>query len=407
MSPTARLTGLALGGMWLGASCVLPPVALVDREEAGGSKGGDVTSSGGEAGNGGNPPTTCVHARWPEPPSATVPGGAEIEVIAAVRAIDIGEGAPDLSSLGPARGYDLDQFCTGEGDGSSCLLPEGGNPAASKDGPGGIDNASAVLFGAIKAFEPLLDSARFSEGADRGDWSLLVRVQGYNGLPDDSEVTVSLYPSPGLRAEKCVSMDAVPKWDGTDAWPVGTSALKMGSGTGDDGGRGTCSPGVPGYSFDRPRFTDPKAYVSGGQVVANLPDVEITAWLAKSPLVLRLKAGFVTGKLVKVGSGYGIEGGRFVGRWPTSAMLRQLAASVTSELPVCTDNPIYKLLKDGVCDARDVTSTLGGPTTPCDALSIGIAFEAAPATLGAVVPLAPSESECPPELDPANDDCSP
>jgi hypothetical protein len=398
---------LALGALSGVASCVLPSVAIVDRGRGGSGGTPDTGGAGPGSGGQGGDSATCVHARWPDPPASSPSGGSDVEFVAAVRSIDIGEGAPNLASLGPSVGYDLDQLCTGAGDGSGCLLPESANPATSKDGPGGIDNAAAVLFAAIKAFEPLLDSQRFSEGAEKGDWSLLVRIQGYNGLPDDPAVVVSLYPSPGLRAETCVPADALPKWDGTDAWPVGSSALKSGKGFGADGGTGTCGPGVEGFSFDSPRFTDPKAYVSGGRVVANLPDVEISAWLAMSPLVLRLKAGFFTGALVKVEGGYRIEQGVFTGRWPTSAMLRQLAASVASDVPVCTDNGIYTLLKEGVCDARDVASTLGGPTTPCDALSIGIAFEAYPATLGAVVPLETKESGCPPELDPANDDCSP
>lgn len=398
-----RTDTLMLVGVSAMASCALPAVELVDRS-ATGSGGAQATSASTTTGQGGDDPT-CTHTRWPDPPAMNSGAGSDVTFVTAVRMIDIGESKPDITTSGPSIGYDLDQVCTSLDGGSSCLLPTSANPSRSIDGPGGVDNAAAVLFAIIKQFEPLLDSARFSEGAENGDWSLLVRVQGYNGLPDDPEVTVSLYPSPGLRAESCVSIDAKPKWDGADRWPVGVRGLQLGKGLGSDGGEGTCGPGIKGYSLDKPRFIDTHAYVSGGVVVANLPDIEVTAWLAKSPLSLELKAGFLTGRIVESDSGYKLVDGVFTGRWPTSAVLRQLAASIDVPPPVCTDNSVYQLLKDGVCESRDIASTLGGPTTPCDALSLAIAFEAHPAKFGAVVPIESLESGCPDELAPELDDC--
>ncbi|MBI4705998.1 MAG: serine/threonine protein kinase [Deltaproteobacteria bacterium] len=46
-----------------------------------------------------------------------------------------------------------------------------------------------------------------------------------------------------------------------------------------------------------------------------------------------------------------------------------------------------------------------GPTTPCDALSFGMAFEAAPAKLGRIVEVAAGPAGCPPEVNPASDNC--
>ncbi|MFW5741602.1 MAG: hypothetical protein ACOC1F_14725, partial [Myxococcota bacterium] len=57
-----------------------------------------------------------------------------------------------------------------------------------------------------------------------GDWTLLLRVRGYNGLPDDDRVRLDWY----IPAEFYVLQDggkAPPAWDGSDAWPIRTTSL--------------------------------------------------------------------------------------------------------------------------------------------------------------------------------------
>jgi hypothetical protein len=62
-------------------------------------------------------------------------------------------------------------------------------------------------------------------------------------------------------------------------------------------------------------------------------------------------------------------------------------------------------MKTVVCRHADIVSTLGGPTSACNAISFGMAFDAEQARLGLVYEAPPPAFPCPPETDPALDHC--
>jgi len=389
------------------ASCLLPLAEVVPRASvvgAGGS-GGAGGGTGGAGGGGGAGNGACVPHRWPDPPLADDPSSESLEFVAAVRTVDMGDEAPDLDSVGPKIGYDLDQVCTGEGDGSSCLIPNGTALADFKDGPGGIDNRAAKLFASAKAFSDKIGSLRYSEGAENGNWSILVRVSGYNGTANDASVTVAIFPSPGIHALSCIPDSAKPAWDGSDVWPVDSSGLEKGAGPGSDGGTGPCGTGVTGFTYDQPKFQDTHAYVSKGVLVANLPTAALVFTSGSSGTAVKLTAGFVTAEVVKGANGYGLTKGVLTGRWKATDMFAAVSHVVASAQSVCTDSPIYQAVKLAVCNSRDIAGTLGGPTTPCDALSLALSFEASPAKMGLVFPSKALVSNCPKATDPAVDNC--
>ena len=97
-----------------------------------------------------------------------------------------------------------------------------------------------------------------------------------------------------------------------------------------------------------------------------------------------------------------------VGRWRVSEVFRSLSSMVTgSGEQVCTDHTVYPLIKSAVCKFPDIASTLGGPTTPCDAISFAMGFEGEQTTLGSVYVPTGTTNPCSPETDPANDTCEP
>ncbi len=386
------------------ASCFAPPFGVVPRPVSGdggsGGSGGEL-AAGGAGGAGG-----CVHKVWPGLPTMDDPSSANLEFIVAVRSVDMGDGAPDLDSVGPKIGYDLDLHCTGDGDPSSCLAPPGVAAASYKDGPGGVDNVAAKLFASAKAFSTKIGSVRYTESAEMGGWSLLLRVQEYNGTSNDTHVKLSLFPSPGIHTQSCVADATVPAWDGSDAWPIESSSLELGSGFGSDGGTGPCGKGVPGFSFDGAKFYDANAYVSNGTLVANIPNSQIIFASSSSSTILKLTAGFVTGKIVKDGTSFRLTNGVLAGRWKAVDLFSSLTHVLENGKSICTDSAVYQAVKLGVCQARDIAATLGGPTTPCDALSLALSFETFPAKLGIVLTSALSVSTCPQATDPNLDSCS-
>lgn len=386
------------------ASCFVPGFEVVDPAPLGSSgKGGGTSGGGGASGSGG---MACQHAVWPEPPKADDPGGSDGEFIAAMRTIDMGDGAADLDSVGPKIGYDLDQRCTGYGDGVSCVEPKGSMDSDFKDGPGGIDNAGAKLFNTAQKLAPKISSKQFSAGSESGAWSLLIRVREYNGLKNDTQVNVAVFTSPGIHEEACVPADAMPKWDGSDVWPIDVLSLQKGAGPGSDGNQGQCSKGkVTGYTFDKPAYVDAKAYVAGGVLVANLPESTIVISSNGVATNIKLTAGFITGEIVKVAAGFKLAKGVFTGRWKTTDMFGTVSHLASNGQNLCTDHPVYAAVKNLICGARDITSALAGPTTACDSISLAIAFETEPAKLGIVWQGTPVQSPCTPDKDPALDSC--
>lgn len=350
-------------------------------------------------------PEACVPAKWPLRPE-TSDAGDDIELVFAWRSVDFGEG--DLSE-GPKVGYDLDGVCTCHGDEGSCLTPEFAT-ADTCDGPGGRDNSTARLFGIIRSVAPDTNSERTSANIESGEWSLLIRVRGYNGKPNDDQVELSLYPSDGLDDDPCGTSSAEPRWDGNDRWPVPRLALLGGEGGGGGGGGGGVDPDCSGErdeELDHPRFRDDAAYVREGVVVGALPDAGLTIVDGGGPLSIVLSQGFLSGRIQRDGDDWRMTEGLLVGRWALSDVLAIAPRFRVDGDPVCTDHSVYALFKNAVCSVADITAGVSGPTTECDAMSFGIAFEAEEALLGTVFDTPPPDpNPCPPEIDPGRDSCA-
>jgi hypothetical protein len=384
-------------------SCFVPGFEVLEVKattsaQSTGQGGATNAGSGGAGGSGG-----CTHKYPTEAPAMSDGGADSVEFVAAIRSIDIGESSID--TLGPIVGFDLDKTCSCSGEGHSCKIPAGANEKDHCDGPGGIDNVTARIFKDASPFAPSASSTIQSGRAENGEWSLLIRVKGYNGKANDDKVTVALHPSPGLRMQPCTTKDEKPKWDGSDLWPVDVVSLGQGSGDGSNGGNG-CMPGVKGFTFDKPLYADDKAYVANNVMVANIPDADLVLSGKSGQTVIRLKAGFVTGTIEKGANGYKIVKGTLAGRWPLSDVFKSISKLVSSSgTELCTDNNTYKLIKTRLCSVPDITAGLAGPTTPCDAISFATNFETEPAKLGVTWKAMTSPPGCPAGTDPANDSC--
>ncbi len=398
-----RLGLLTVGTALTVASCFVAgfdlaePATTTTSTAAAGSGGG---GSGGSGAQGGNDP--CQSATWPDPPSSSDPGPDNVELVVALRSLDFGESYTEPE--GPTVGYDLDGRCTCQGQGMSCTAPEYATDEIC-DGPAGRDNAMAMFLKLAQVFTSELSSERQSEQAETGHFSVLFRVRNYNGQPNDSEIEVAMFPSGGTDESSCgggAGEPPLPLWNGTDAWPISATALNR-IGT---GGAGGCSGGsVQGYDIDSPKYVDPAGYVTGGVLVAGLPDAEIELPSDGQRLVLAFTQGFISGQLEQQGGAWYLRNALLVGRWQVEDVFRTLSGVVSGGDPFCTGDPIYQAIKSGVCEHPDIAATPGTPTHPCDAISFGMAFDADPAQLGRIYEVEPPTSECDPSEDPANDTC--
>jgi hypothetical protein len=338
--------------------------------------------SSGTGGGGGEAPS-CALA-LPPPPPGVADSGESLEVVVALRTLRLLDDGSDT------LGFDLDGLCScSDGAPPSCVPDEGAASLMSYcDAAGGRDRAMSSLFallsGAMLIEEP---NSFFSQAADRGEWSLLVRVVGYNGLADDPEVTVALY---AVSTPTGLSGRA---WDGSDAWPVSDDSV------GDD------ENGVP--TLDKPRFVDPSAHVTGGVLVARPTAGEMRLAGPDARMALSFERALLSGRLEPDARGsFALRAATLAAVVPVDELFA-IYGSVRriDGAPLCSDDPDHDAARTALCRAPDLRLAPGGPASPCDGISLAIGFDAEPARLGAVMASeAPTES-CAPGVDPSAERC--
>jgi hypothetical protein len=382
--------------------------------------------SGGKGGSGGSDGGLCaVSEQPPDRPAVGDPGTDLPPIVVAMRTIDFGEPFVSDGASHPFRdlGYDLDRNCTFTENNvlrnTSCLRPSfatavtGCNPnycGNLNDFQNGRDNSFARFIAEVSEKVAGFGSAAYSSQIDQGKVSLLWRVRGYNGRPNDDQVELTLL-TPAAMANEPGNPRTTPEWDGLDIWPVAGDSLNLDAN------------GQP--DVNNPKFRDVNAYVSNGVIVGSFTQADLRLRIGVSAtlvieLLLQFKQAFFTAELKQVpkvvASADGgtktevlwtMQNGRIAGRWFVNDLLRQLDQfpdPTALSKPLCMSSAAYPRFHDVVCSFVDIcVSPTCSPTTPCDAISVGMGFEAEQAILGDIYQLQPLQDRCPD--DPGEDDC--
>lgn len=341
-------------------------------------------------------PKECEHAFVPLPPNlldadnGDAVSSGDIEFTVAVKTLRMKKTAD-----GGPLGLDLDRFCSCRGDTPSCIAPEKQDPELSCDLPDGRDNQLIALIRIIEV-SLLLDtdgdqlSALYSEFANLGRWSILMRVSGYNGLPNDDQVRVEWYPSGGFKipADAGLQDGAPPFWQGTDPWPVVPSAFED---AGADAG-------------PIPKFLDNDAYVTNGKLVFSLASSEFTATNGLTQLSMTISEGSGMAQIEKGPYGYRLTDGIVAGRLELQNLFKMVADFRDHNgAPFCanlSENPLWGATRSAFCRSPDIQVGSAQPNKKCDAISVGLGFEAEPAVIGPVEPGLTGQLQCNPGEDP-------
>lgn len=374
------------------------------------------------------PPETCPPQSYPPQPSTESEPGDK-QFVVAVKTVDLGEAAPADNPVG----LNLDQVCTacatadgGTSDGgaedpaaiSSCIFPSWATKKQCDD-INGIDNAVAKLFKTLGEFVSVdgITSSYYNDEADKGAWSILIRVSGYNGTPNDKNIVVELLTTPGLYKAASgagggggaggSSPEIKANWDGTDEWPVPVDILKNSNGV--SPGLDEPNGGGPGYQSV---YIDKNAYVADGILVATIPTADIDlAGSGAGQFLIRLYAGSLVGQIVDpdgTGTKFELKDTVISGRWKTSDFFNRLGSVKVSNYTFCRDDLItYGTFKKNLCSYVDIASTLGGPTISCDSVSFAMRMQGFPAKVGRTSNARPVVDLCVEQgkLSPAGDDC--
>ena len=288
--------------------------------------------------------------------------GGDHEVIGALRRLDFGiavaGGAPTPG------GYNLDRTCTSSIATSSCAF-DAGSPVPT-DLANGIDNAGFSLFTTLSRYSTTFDTNTINQGILEGRYGAVIRIQEWNGLPDDDAVFVEVFPALGVVNSG--SDDGGVAFDSNDNWGI-DARFRL----------------YPASEYSM-NFTS-KAYVAGGQLVAPFDRVlKLGVLLSQDPKPLDavLSDAVITGQLVTdddAGSSF-LAGGIIAGRWNTASFLDQVRRIYVRNgndivrSTVCDEadagRKLYDVVKTFTCAGLDVHTDQTGDNQglPCDAISV-------------------------------------
>jgi hypothetical protein len=360
---------------WLAAASSVAATVVAGCQLVGGISDELVVGGDGDGGVGPGEDAGCQHAAVPRPPSpdAGGPFGDETFVVA-LREILLKKAA-DGSDLG----LDLDRYCTCQGETPSCIPPKGQPEQFACDLAAGRDNRTPTLFALIETIYQVEDlSPLYTQFAEQGNWSLLLRVSDYNGEPNDNQVRVDWFSS--------ARSNSLPSWDGSDLWPVLESSVLNGS-------------------IDQPRTFDPGGYVTNGVLVFSVPEGRLDIAGPVTRMSIPLTGGSVMARIEKnPGGGYALRDGTIAGRISLADLFNMIGSFRDENgQPFCTDEAFWGATKDSLCRGVDIQTDFAEPNKPCNAVSFAAGFSAVAAQLGLVQPWGPPTAPCSPETDPLLD----
>lgn len=340
-----------------------------------------------DRGDGASPAASCAHRQPPSRPTHVTAGGDVGDLVFAMNQVSMGTHSYDDAGrqLYESIGFDLDDTCTGEGQGPSCSEPSWATKP-HKDGVEGIDNAFGQMEWGLQNPDPIIFGA--------GPNYMVLRVRGYSGAPNDERVEVAWYCAYGLAS---VEADAGPNWDGQDRWTIDPQVL---------------APPADGEapSLEAPLYVDPHAYVSGGVLVARFDEAPGNYSNLAPSLLIPLHGVVLQGSLRRVDTGtWELDDGIVGARMAMSSFLEAYAWTSVGPFPEPPPNCKFPATEPAFiqlnCSYADIAYDGGSPETPCDALSVGLAFQAKQALLGEVGGPPPSLPLCDPSVHPMTQRC--
>lgn len=314
----------------------------------------------------------CAHtlppARAPREPSE--PPGDELMVVVATNigfGVTADGGREQLS-------FDLDGVCTCAFQQPDSCKPNGGAPQRCDD-VGGADNAAQAIFAEARSANLSFEKDT-NESVTGGRRAVLIRVQGYNGQANDSEVRVGVLVSPGLFDGS--GKNVAPTLTKSDQWAIDDKSADERDGV-----------IIPRFTF--------AGYVVANELVVDALQISVpvsevsTITLADAKLVATIEPA--------PGGGHTLGEARFAGRWSIAEATRVVGSversNGTGRLCEATaqssfaDYSLFQVLKARVCEAADLRANPAedGRGQSCNAISVAVGIRGAPASLGKLRPV--------------------
>jgi hypothetical protein len=339
----------------------------------------------------------CFSALAPQPEDRPKPSGdGDVgPIYLAIESMRLGslneEGVLDANAW-QDLGFDLDRVCTASETCQSADPPpscKAGSSAIARDGRYCRDNTFGRLEHTAAGVPEITNKYGLSDDAFNcalcvGHYNFVIRITGYNGQPNDDQIRIDLYPSPGLENPlpwDCTQPDwkTRPCFQPDMPWTVLEDAVTEKRG----------GPDLP----DATLF-DAAAYVRQGYLVMQLP-ADTLFWFPGygAPVVafpITIAQGTVAGRLARGADGvWRIDDGIIAGRSRGEDIVEAFRM-----MGFCEDDTNYGLMTTFVRSNLDLLADgRNDPSELCDAMSFGFGFKALQATAGRLGTVEPLE-EC-------------
>jgi hypothetical protein len=305
------------------------------------------------------------HHPPPEPSADKLPPGAGASnYVFAIRRF---YGRPN----GRLLGYDLDGRCTGNSTSttsdSPCRPPKSAKGPVV-DGDGGVDNALVASLDQVgivtKVEDPLAAAA--NTNIDRGAFTNLIGLFGYNGQPNDDEIFSQVGTAVGLASTGCDGdggTDA-PAWDGCDKWIHGPGSIV----------NSAASPTAVWKDLNEGYVMDDTLVVKAKRMPLGLIYGE-----------LMLRDATMTARITRAdGGAVLLTDGIVAGRALATDVIRVVQHFYFESQLICQSPNLMTVLSSTVCAVRDVPLEPDddGRDQPCDAVSFAFGFDAELAEVG-------------------------
>jgi hypothetical protein len=319
-------------------------------------------------------PPPPIGGKPPPPPDAGAPTSNTYTF--AIHTIYLGEspygGGPPSSSAWKNFGYDVDGTQTTNQSSNVCTLFSGAPKSVQTDGTNGIDNSWGanilpIVQSAASLPTPSIDE---TNAIDQGAFTLQIQVTGLSDDPQQSAL--------GLTSQLFVSgaYNGTPTFDGTTDWPVLSTSVKDGA---------TIASGA------KVQFAN--SYVSGGVFVSGTAGAAIPLLFSANgtSLPIIIHDGVITFTHPSHSdAAYGVISGVLYTQEFIDA-LQALAGQISTSLCGSAFDGIAQQIEQAQEIMNDGTN---GPNQSCNAISIGLGFDAVlvhdPTTVAAAPPPPPN-----------------
>lgn len=350
-----------------------------------------------------DPTDPCKHAVPPKPPTKQ-DDKQQVNITFAADNLRLDTGADPDSGLGKPQSLDLDNTCScGVADAApSCQAPASSQSQCDKDEQGRDNVTGGLLQIALAQFPDLAPDGIYLN-IHKGFYTVLFNLTAWNGTPDDDQVAVAIFMSPGVDNPKDEMANLIPpSFDGNDHWKLDEGSIKDGHsrvGT-------TCA--FPNVC--QPVALDPYAYVTKGTLVAHFDTVPFGFGQGASRVTIPFNSAILFASLSGDSeASYRMEG-ELAGRWPAESIIKGIASAAIinhqtdAATAICNQPSGYALFRTEICKAADLAPTSADDKQGkrCTSLSQSMRFTAGPAKMGPIAESSDSLTNngiCPADLD--------